>query len=253
MTFRDFFSGHADDYKNFRPTYPDALFNYLAGLVASTKAAWDCGTGNGQGAKGLAHYFDEVMATDASAQQIEQAEAVDNITYRVATAESSSLGDESVSLVTVFQALHWFDLDGFFAEVRRVLQPGGVIAIVGYNTAITDIKAVDTVYNDFCFDYLWQKECWAMERKSLNDGYQSIGFPFDEILPQRFTMEVQWNYHDYLSYLNTWSAVKIHMKKYNENPIETFMMPKIENLWPDKQAPRTVRFPLILRLGKMLK
>ncbi|MDF1796440.1 MAG: class I SAM-dependent methyltransferase [Coxiellaceae bacterium] len=250
MAFKDMFSGHADDYKRFRPTYPEALFSYLAGLAPNKTAVWDCGTGNGQGAQGLAQCFDQVIATDASAKQIEQAEAAANISYRVATAEGSGLDDGSVSLVTVFQALHWFELDKFYAEVKRVLQPKGVIAIVGYNTAITGIEGVDAVYRDFCFDFLWQKECWAMERKSLNDNYQTIEFPFEMIAPPSFHIEMQWNYEDYLSYLNTWSAVKVYIKRYNKNPVESFVIPKIEHLWVDKERSRIVRFPLILRLGE---
>ncbi len=250
MSFRDLFSGHADDYKKFRPTYPQSLFEYLATLVPHCDAVWDCGTGNGQGAKGLAEYFEQVYATDASEKQIEQAESLNNVIFSVATAEQSGLQDNSVSLVTVFQALHWFELEKFFAEVKRVLVPQGIIAVIGYNTAITGITAVDDVYKAFCFDYLWQKQCWAMSRKSLNDNYQTIDFPFEEIQPPQFFIEMQWNYQDYLSYLNTWSAVKIYSEKYNQNPVETYVMPKIESKWPDKQKAITVKFPMVLRVGK---
>ncbi|MDF1654348.1 MAG: class I SAM-dependent methyltransferase [Coxiellaceae bacterium] len=249
MAFKDLFSGHASDYSRYRPTYPAALFAYLAELAPNHQAVWDCGTGNGQGALGLAQQFDQVYATDASAEQIEQAKPTNNIAYRVATAEDSGLEGGSVSTVTVFQALHWFDLDKFYTEVKRVLQPNGVIAIVGYNTAVTGNEAVDEVYHDFCFDYLWQKKCWAMKRKGLNDDYKNIDFPFEEITAKQFYIEMQWSYYDYLNYLNTWSAVKNHIKQYADNPVDSFVIPKISELWVEKDKPQTIRFPLILRLG----
>jgi len=251
MNFKDLFSNHAEKYKQFRPTYPEVLFKFLADQVQHHQAAWDCATGNGQGAKGLAKYFTHVYATDASAAQIEQAELLENVNYRIAAAEQSGLLDQSVSLVTVFQALHWFDLEKFFKEVKRVLIPKAVLAIIGYNTAITGIEVIDKAYKVFCFDYLWGKNCWAMERESLNGNYANIAFPFTEITAPQFHIEMHWNYQDYLSYLNTWSAVKTHIKLYDENPVEKFVIPRINDYWPDKAKPRLVKFPLILRLGRI--
>ena len=250
-TFKDLFSGHADDYKKYRPTYPAALFEFLAQQVDQHQAAWDCGTGNGQGAGQLIRFFDRVYATDPSAHQIEQAPRIEGINYSVDTAEQCGLPDQSVSLVTVFQALHWFDLDRFFKEVKRVLLPGGVLAVIGYNTVITGIESVDQVYKDFCFEYLWEKNAWAMERESLNNNYQCIDFPFEEINAPAFEANMQWNYYDYLAYINTWSAVKTFIKQYSENPVSNFVVPKIESHWHDKQSLISVKFPLIIRLGRI--
>lgn len=249
--FKDLFSNHASDYKRFRPTYPEALFSFLSKQVTVHEAAWDCGTGNGQGAIGLAPYFKQVYATDASKAQIDQTAVAENITYAVATAEQSNLPDQSVSVVTVFQALHWFNLDKFYREVKRVLLPNGILAVMGYNTAITGIAGVDAVYREFCFDYLWEKDCWAMERGSLNSNYKEIDFPFQVVATPSFKIEMQWCYQDYLAYLNTWSAVKIHIQKYDENPVEHYVAPKIASLWPDKTMSRTVHFPLILKVGRV--
>lgn len=251
MSFKDLFSGHSEDYKRYRPGYPPELFEYLAKQVTEPQAVWDCGTGNGQGAVMLAPHFSHVYATDASAKQIEQAHAQDNIQYSVATAENSGLPDQSVTLVTVFQALHWFNLEAFFAEVKRVLKPGGVLAVVGYNTAITGIDEVDAVYKEFCFDYLWKKNCWAMERGSLNEGYVYVDFPFEEFQAPEFNIEMQWNYQDYLSYLRTWSAVKKYHQLFNEDPVETFVEPRIQDHWPSRDEARVVRFPLVLRVGRV--
>ena len=247
--FKDLFSNHSSDYKNYRPVYPQALFKYLAEQVSSAQAVWDCGTGNGQGAEGLAEFFDKVYATDASAKQIEAASEHPKIAYSVATAEHSGLDDATVNLVTVCQALHWFNLDAFYKEVRRISKPGALLAVIGYNTALTGIKEIDDVYKVLCFDYLWEKECWEMNRGSLNQNYQGIDFPFEETETPQFYIEMHWNYQEYLNYLNTWSAVKTHIKKYNENPVETFVASKIEKYWPNPEEKRLVKFPVILRLG----
>src|SRR2546430_7765616 len=119
MKFKDHFSGHAVEYAKFRPHYPDELFQYLASISPQHELAWDCATGNGQAAVGLARHFDRVIATDASAQQIESAEPNARISYQVAPAEASEIDSASVDLILVAQALHWFDLDAFFAEAQR--------------------------------------------------------------------------------------------------------------------------------------
>ena len=100
MKFKDHFSGHAVEYAKFRPHYPDELFEHLASISPRHEVAWDCATGNGQAAVGLARHFDGVTATDASAQQIESAEPNDLISYRVAPAEASGIdGRPSTALV----------------------------------------------------------------------------------------------------------------------------------------------------------
>lgn len=123
MSFRDHFSQLAHDYARYRPQYPADLFEYLASLAPARRLAWDCGAGNGQAALQLAQYFDRVYATDASPEQIDHAYQHEKIEYRVEQAERASLASGSVDLVTVAVAVHWFDLDVFYQEVRRVLKP----------------------------------------------------------------------------------------------------------------------------------
>ena len=131
--FKGHFSGHAVEYAKFRPHYPDELFEYLALISPRHELAWDCATGNGPAAVGLARHFDSVIATDASAQQIASAELNDRISYRVAPAEASGIDSASVDLILVAQALHWFDIDRFFTEAKRVLKENGALAISSYN------------------------------------------------------------------------------------------------------------------------
>src|SRR6478752_7460037 len=138
--FHDHFSGVANRYADFRPHYPAALFDYLATLAPRNSVVWDCACGTGQATLDLAARFDKVIGTDASKEQIASALPHANAEYRVATAEQSGLPDKSVALVTVAQAVHWFDFNKFYAEVNRVLVRHGVIALgtYGINTVEGD-------------------------------------------------------------------------------------------------------------------
>src|SRR5213594_4767762 len=127
QTFHDHFSAVANRYADFRPHYPAELFDYLGALVPRNSVVWDCACGNGQATLDLAARFHRVVATDASREQVAAATPHANVEYRVAPAEKSGLPDESVALITVAQALHWFDLERFYAEAKRVLSPTGVL------------------------------------------------------------------------------------------------------------------------------
>jgi len=151
MTFKDHFSKQAPDYAKFRPRYPQKLFDYLGGIAPSRQVAWDCGTGNGQAAVGLASVFDRVIATDASAKQIANAESHKKIDYRVAPAENSGIESETLDLIMVAQALHWFDLDRFYAEARRVLKPDGILAASAYNLLHIEPR-IDGVVNRYYYE-----------------------------------------------------------------------------------------------------
>jgi ubiquinone/menaquinone biosynthesis C-methylase UbiE len=251
LMFQDLFSGHADDYKLHRPTYPKALFDYLSSLVSDYQAVWDCGTGNGQAAAMLADYFETVYATDPSAKQIEVATKRANINYQVAAAEAVPLADQSVSVVTVFQAFHWFDAEAFYKEVRRVLKPEGILAIIGYHTAITGIDGIDALYRWFNHDFLWKKDCWAMARESLNADYCHAQLPGIRVKAPDFFSTCHWTMQDYIAYFNTWSAVKAYEKKYGENPVAQFVVPKLEKLWSHPDQVREVSFPLVIKIGRL--
>jgi len=71
--FHDHFSAFANRYADFRPHYPAAIFDYLAGMVPRNSLVWDCACGNGQATIDLAERFDRVIATDASQEQIKSA------------------------------------------------------------------------------------------------------------------------------------------------------------------------------------
>ncbi|MCG8433115.1 MAG: class I SAM-dependent methyltransferase, partial [Gammaproteobacteria bacterium] len=192
--FKDHFSGHARDYALYRPDYPGALYQFLLEETSGNACAWDCGTGNGQVACALQPHFKKVIATDASIEQISAASRKDGIEYRVCLAESSGIKESSVDLITVAQALHWFDFDAFYSEAKRVLKPSGVIAVWTYGLHQIS-NDVDPISERFYKDIVG--EFWPPERRFVEEGYSSIPFPFDELSVPGFEMSVNWDFHQY--------------------------------------------------------
>ena len=244
--FKDHFSKQAPDYARYRPNYPAELFSWLASLAPSRSCAWDCGTGSGQAAAGLAGHFDRVIATDPSKKQLEHAEPHPRIDYRVASAEASLLDTASIDLVTVAQAIHWFDLEKFYAEAKRVLKPGGVIAAWTYT--LLDVEAgIDELLTDFYRNVVGPY--WPPERRMVDDRYRSLPFPFAPIATQAFEIRTEWSREDLLGYLGTWSATQAYVKAKGVDPLEEFAR-RLAPLWPDSVRRKTLRWPLHLRAGR---
>jgi len=130
--FKDHFSTQAEDYSIYRPEYPADIYSWLASICNSHQLAWDCATGNGQVAVALTNHFGYIIGTDASESQIYHATTYPRVEYEVALAHKSPLDDQSVDLITVAQALHWFEFDSFFKEVERVAKPNSVLAVWCY-------------------------------------------------------------------------------------------------------------------------
>ena len=246
-SFKDHFSGHAAIYREARPTYPDALFAWLARQAPDTELVWDCGCGNGQATVALAEHFARVVGTDPSANQIAQARSRANVDYRVEPAERSSLADASVDLVAVAQALHWFDHARFYAEVKRVLKPGGIFAAWAYSdcsagdTAIDRIK--DRLYVDLTGPY------WPSERAHVDAGYGTLPFPFEEIRTPAFAMAAHWNLDHFLAYLRSWSATQRYLKAKGEDPV-SLIEPDLRAAWSDPARARTVHWRFHVRAGR---
>ncbi|WP_231460489.1 class I SAM-dependent methyltransferase [Pedobacter sp. Leaf132] len=242
---KDNFSNQAADYAIYRPTYPKELYDFLFSLVVNKKAAWDCATGNGQVARELALHFEGVYATDISKKQIEQALKLPNIVYQVESSDKANVDDDSFDLITVAQAVHWFNFDAFYSEVKRTLKPDGIFAIIGYGIMHIDKKvdaAVHKLYEDFLGKY------WDPERRYIEENYKTIPFPFEEITAPHFLIKTRWNFNQLIGYLNTWSALQ-HYKKANErNPIE-YMFTELKEAW-GSDAEKDVRFPVLLRVGR---
>ncbi|MGH2415895.1 MAG: class I SAM-dependent methyltransferase, partial [Microcystaceae cyanobacterium] len=230
MTFKDYFSQTASDYARYRPHYPKPLFAYLSELAPDRKIAWDCATGNGQVAYELAAYFKQVYASDASEQQIQHARQHERIQYLIAIAESTPLADQSLDLITVAQAFHWFNPEAFYQEVQRVLKPNGIIALWCYGFCqIPD--ASDSLNNALQQFYDTIDPFWSPERLLVTSQYQTISFPFPEITPPPFAMTQDWTADQLIGYLTTWSSVQTYRKLHGDAHL-SFLLNAIAENYP---------------------
>lgn len=243
--FKDHFSERAAGYASYRPHYTPELADWLASIAPERGLAWDAGCGSGQLSTLLGDRFDQVVATDASKEQIAQAASHPRVEYRVEPAERSSLADHSVDLVTVAQAVHWMNLDSFYAEVRRVVKPRGAIALVAYGIAVID-PAVDAVIDRFYSGDL--DGYWPPERKHIETEYRDIPFPFERIAAPRMDLRVNWAVDEMLGYVRTWSAVRA-IEKANGTTLTERVDAALRRVWGS--AAREVRWPLVLVAGRL--
>ncbi|MEL7296808.1 MAG: class I SAM-dependent methyltransferase [Pseudomonadota bacterium] len=240
MTFKDHFSQQAAIYAAHRPRYPEALYAWLAAQVPTQACAWDCATGNGQAARALATHFDAVIATDASAAQIDKARDATDVSYRVAAAEASGLTPASVDLITVAQALHWFETDAFYAHAQDVLKPAGVLAVWTYQLFEVE-PAIDTLIAEFFDGPIGPY--WPAERRFVDESYASILPDWPQADCPPFVMRCRWRLADVVGYLSSWSAVQRFKNVHGKDPVAA-LAPVLAPLWGDDV--REVRWPLLL-------
>lgn len=243
----DHFSRQAAGYARVRPRYPAALFAFLADLAPGTAAAWDCATGSGQAAIGLAERFDVVEATDLSAAQIARAAPHPRVRYRVAPAEACGLPDAAVDAVTVATAAHWLDLERFYAEARRVVRPGGVVALWSYygNTLepALDSSAAQRLHREILGPY------WSPGNARAGAGYDGWDFPFDEVPWPAFEATADWTVDDFLDYLRSWSASQTYADVHGADPV-ALVAAEIREAWGDVPT-RRARWALFGRVGRI--
>ena len=241
------FAAEAADYAHLRPTYPDELFQFLATVVPSRAVAWDCATGNGQAATHLARYFARVIATDESGEMLAQAPRDPKIIYRVAEAEDSGLEDRSVDLVSVASAIHWFDLERFYEEVRRVVKPGGTLAAWTYYTPVFG-NEIDSVIHRLAHDVLGAY--WDERVHYVVDEFHDLPFPFEPIRAPSFQTDMIWNMQDLLAYFETWSS-SVKYREANHASPTSLIEDDLARAWGDPHQKRDLRFPLYMRLGRV--
>ena len=246
MEKKDYFSQHSEVYAAFRPTYPEELYTFIFKHLEKKFCAWDCATGNGQVARYLARHFDSVYATDISRQQIDNAFAAKNIFYSVAAAEHTTFESNQFDLITVGQALHWFNLEAFYKEARRTAKPGALLAVFGY-AFLTVNPAIDELLVDF---YRHKTgPYWDEARKLVENQYQDIPFPFDKIICPDFNITVRWTSDQFAGYLTSWSATQKYIRIHGVNPVNTFLE-TLKPLWK-KGAVKVITFPLFVKLGRI--
>ena len=240
--FKDHFSTQAEDYSLYRPEYPFEIYAWLGSLCKTHQMAWDCATGNGQVAVALTNHFGYVIGTDASESQIYHATTYPRVEYEVALAHQSPLKDNSVDLITVAQALHWFEFDLFFQEVNRVAKPNGVLAVWCYELHQIS-PAVDAVVNKFYTSIIGQY--WPAERHHIEQAYSTIDFPFAQIKSPKCEMKKQWTFKHLMGYLGTWSATQNYLQDRGSDPRE-LILEELKEAWGQEET-QSVTWPVTIK------
>lgn len=245
-SFSDHFSTQSKTYAEFRPEYPPAVFAWLNGLCKAHDLCWDVATGNGQAAKELARFFSRVYASDASEKQIAQSMPRENIHYAVEPAEKTSLESASVDLVTVAQAIHWFDHAKFYAEVKRVAKPGGVLAAWGYGLQAIH-PAIDDIVHKY-YSYI-VGAYWPPERVLVEQHYKTLPFPFKEIAAPDFSIVDNYSLEQLMGYLESWSSTQRFIKERGENPMR-LIAADLKKAWGNA-ARHEIRWPLFFKITRL--
>jgi ubiquinone/menaquinone biosynthesis C-methylase UbiE len=239
------FSSIAREYAKFRPGYPPELFAWLAASAPRRDAAWDCGCGSGQASLALAEHFTRVHATDVAPEQIDAARPHPRVAYSVAPAEHSGLDAESVDLVAVAQALHWFDVEAFLAEARRVARPGALVAAWTYPRPELADPALDRLFFAFYRDVVGPY--WPPERRHVEANYQTLPFPFEELPHPPFGLEFRWSLGQLAGYASSWSATARYRQATGDDPLP-MLRDSLGPAWP-AEGTALVRMPIVLRAG----
>ncbi len=239
------FSERAHAYAQFRPTYPAGLFAWLAKLSSHTRCALDIAAGSGQASRPLLAHFDRVLACDASPEQLNSSIEWRTVQRFAAKAERLPLRDNTVDLVVVAQALHWFATPDFFKETRRILRPGGLFCAWCYSLLTID-PALDMIIQRLHGETL--AGYWPRGRASVDAGYADIEAPFERLVTPVFFIETQWDLHQLLGYLRTWSAVAQWQNKHGKDPVQE-LAPLLAQQWDNSEQKRRVRWPLHLLAG----
>jgi ubiquinone/menaquinone biosynthesis C-methylase UbiE len=243
---KDNFSVQAKGYSQFRPGYPEEMVNYILQFVEERNSALDVATGNGQLAAKLSGHFNNVHATDISSSQLDNAVVKDNIYYSRQSAENTDFEDSSFNLITVGQAIHWFDFEQFYKEIKRIGKPRSIIAVLGYGLFKSNPgteKIISRFYHDIVGPY------WDNERRYIDENYNTIPFPFEEIYTDKaFANHLMWTFEQLEGYLETWSAVQHYIKKNGHNPLH-LIKDELQESW--EKGDKQVVFPLLLRMGKI--
>ncbi len=245
MDTKNLFNEQAKLYATARPLYPPEIFEWIASISPAKEVVWDCGTGTGQAAIGLAKYFANVEATDVSPRQIENAFPISNVRYQMMPAENTDFPEQYFDVINVALALHWFDLEPFWNEVKRVARPGALFVTYWYDWPTLNEQ----------FDKIFKKELleplspfWSPKLKLCWNDYADVNFPFERIQTPNFEIQNQWSFEDFSNYVQTWSAIRGFVNKHGQEHL-MHIISRLHQAWGSNENPKTVRLPLKIIAG----
>lgn len=170
------FTGKADFYEKFRPSYPDLLIDFLY-ENAKCETVADIGAGTGKFTRCLLKKPWQIIAVEPNADMREKLSGIEGISIVNAPAENTRLAAHSIGLVTAAQAFHWFDEDRFKSECKRILTDGGRLAVIWNNFIEEGLAARQMeLCRKFCLDLVLgntkKRPEWDRDR-FLSSGYFS--------------------------------------------------------------------------------
>jgi SAM-dependent methyltransferase len=151
-----------------------------------------------------------------------------------------------VDLVAVGQALHWFDFEAFYREVRRVLAPGGILAAWTYDLLRID-PAVDELVSHI--ERRVVGDYWPERSRHVDERYASIPFPFERLELPQIEMAAHWSLDTLLGYIRSWSAMGRYRAAHGEDPLLA-LEPRLRRAWGEA-ATRRAHWPLTILAARV--
>lgn len=258
------------EYARARPDYPPEVVRYLADAVAGprsgrgargSRVVLDVGCGAGQFTHQLADRFEQVVGIDPSIDQLAHAPDHPGVRYVCGAAESLPISGGRAALITVAQAAHWFDLDRFWGEVRRVAIDGALVALITYGIADvgpreaggggrTDREAALVAERFTRFLRADLAGFWPPERRLVDRRYADIEMPFEELDAPSAVMRRWWDLDALLAYVSTWSALRAAHDAGRGDVLRAFAE-DMEALWGPRRDTRLVQWPVTMRVGRV--
>jgi len=252
-------TAHSSTYAIFRPAYPDSLFENLASICPSRGLAWDVACGTGQATSSLSKLFEQVIGSDLSSSQLDHALRRDNIHYYLCSSEcepaviveTMKIEPHLVDLITVAQALHWFDLDAFYSTAKHFLKPEGILAVWGYTwPRVQDSSELTRLILEMAEGVLGPY--FAPQHKLVDNQYKDIPFPFASVIASTeepyMSMDVEWSLECLFGMFRSWSGYNSAIKIVNVDPIDQ-LREQFTEAWGDFNE-RTITFPIFLLAGR---
>ncbi len=162
------FTGKADFYDKYRPSYPDSLIDWLYEKTNADTVA-DIGAGTGKFTACLLKKPWKITAVEPNPDMSEKLGRLKGITVINASAENTSIEQGSIALVTAAQAFHWFDEELFKKECKRILKPGGKLAVI-YNERNYTGCEISKLRDEICQKYCGAFHSGHVGKRSSEEG-----------------------------------------------------------------------------------